>query len=215
MATAIFFAVVLCLIAQVHSRLEFVARIPNGDAASRRGSGITCPHLGHNNCVPGASRNSFGLGFKAAGLQYTRAFCRKDSDGDGIPNGEELGDPCCTWRPGRAPARRTMLSHPGVKAKNDAKFAPPCRQQMVPGRVGRCRSLRDRYTASCVCNAIVTGAIRVGNKAVLSMTCRRLLGSARRIRGLGWSCRAFFASPSGQVQNSKISRNTNIVNRCK
>ena len=27
-------------------------------------------------------------------------MCEKDSDGDGWTNGQELGDPDCTWRPG-------------------------------------------------------------------------------------------------------------------
>ena len=31
----------------------------------------------------------------------TRALCLHDSDQDGRTNGEELGDPCCTWFPGQ------------------------------------------------------------------------------------------------------------------
>ena len=38
----------------------------------------------------------------------------KDSDGDGRTNGEELGDPDCTWAPGTAPKFTSGLSHPGV-----------------------------------------------------------------------------------------------------
>ena len=38
----------------------------------------------------------------------------KDSDGDGRTNGEELGDPDCTWAPGTAPKLTSGLSHPGV-----------------------------------------------------------------------------------------------------
>ena len=38
----------------------------------------------------------------------------KDSDGDGRTNGEELGDPDCTWVPGTAPKFTSGLSHPGV-----------------------------------------------------------------------------------------------------
>jgi hypothetical protein len=43
--------------------------------------------------------NSFGSDFNPR--SWTRALCLKDSDGDGQPNGFELGDPCCdctSWR---------------------------------------------------------------------------------------------------------------------
>ena len=33
--------------------------------------------------------------------QWTRWLCHRDSDGDGLTNGEELGDPACSWREGR------------------------------------------------------------------------------------------------------------------
>lgn len=36
-----------------------------------------------------------------------------DSDGDGMPNGEELGDPDCEWTPGSSPKYTSGLSHPG------------------------------------------------------------------------------------------------------
>eukprot|EP00930_Biecheleria_cincta_P073416 TRINITY_DN6070_c0_g5_i1.p1 TRINITY_DN6070_c0_g5~~TRINITY_DN6070_c0_g5_i1.p1 ORF type:complete len:732 (+),score=86.72 TRINITY_DN6070_c0_g5_i1:61-2256(+) len=50
--------------------------------------------------------------------------CSRDSDGDGRTNGEELGDPCCRWQPGRVADgrfvlgrrqeyRRWLLSDPG------------------------------------------------------------------------------------------------------
>ena len=37
-----------------------------------------------------------------------------DSDGDGMTNGAELGDPDCTWTPGTAPKFSAGISHPGV-----------------------------------------------------------------------------------------------------
>ena len=37
----------------------------------------------------------------------------KDSDCDGLTNGYELGDPDCTWEPGKTPARTTRITHPG------------------------------------------------------------------------------------------------------
>ena len=39
-------------------------------------------------------------------------LCRKDSDGDGRTNGQELGDPGCVWTEG-AFVEKTGLSHPG------------------------------------------------------------------------------------------------------
>lgn len=50
--------------------------------------------------------------FAAAGHQWTKALCGKDSDGDGRSNGEELGDPTCTWTSG-APAPQAATGHPG------------------------------------------------------------------------------------------------------
>ena len=41
--------------------------------------------------------NAFGEDLKKAGFRWTEALCRMDSDGDGRTNGEELGDPCCSW----------------------------------------------------------------------------------------------------------------------
>jgi len=36
-----------------------------------------------------------------------------DSDGDGMLNGEELGDPHCNWTEGAQLMRETNLTHPG------------------------------------------------------------------------------------------------------
>lgn len=96
------------------ARPQFPARLPNGNASLTAGSGITCAHLGHQSCQPPVN-NQFGMDFKSAGYNWTTAFCQKDSDGDGLTNGEELGDPCCVWlsESGEPPARTTGLSHPG------------------------------------------------------------------------------------------------------
>lgn len=70
--------------------------------------------------MAGAARNQFGLDFKAAGLVWTKALCEKDSDGDGVSNGQELGDPCCLWtvdNPAPKGFRTTSLSHPGEKSE--------------------------------------------------------------------------------------------------
>ena len=44
-----------------------------------------------------------------------------DSDGDGITNGEELGDPQCVWIPGNNPNRTTHITHPGNQPHIDTE----------------------------------------------------------------------------------------------
>lgn len=46
---------------------------------------------------------------------WNRTLCEKDSDGDGLTNGQELGDPDCIWTQGSTPTASTNLSHPGYK----------------------------------------------------------------------------------------------------
>ena len=62
-------------------------------------------------------RNPFGLDFATNGFKWDRTLCLKDSDGDGVSNGKELGDPQCEWRVGMAPPSvpTATLSHPGLK----------------------------------------------------------------------------------------------------
>jgi hypothetical protein len=49
--------------------------------------------LCHKSAAPvSADLNSFGFDFKKNGYSWNNAFALKDSDGDGYPNGEELGD---------------------------------------------------------------------------------------------------------------------------
>ena len=46
-----------------------------------------------------------------------QSLCEFDSDGDGVSNGMELGDPCCLWTIGSTPSssdfRTSDISHPG------------------------------------------------------------------------------------------------------
>ena len=44
-----------------------------------------------------------------------------DSDGDGMTNGEELGDPQCVWIPGNNPNRTTHITHPGNQIDIDTE----------------------------------------------------------------------------------------------
>ncbi|PAA77227.1 hypothetical protein BOX15_Mlig028174g1 [Macrostomum lignano] len=99
----------------VHGYSSFKSRIPNGDRVPNPCQvGTIWAGVGHESAVGADTRNKFGLDFKAAGLQWTVDLCRKDSDGDGLTNGQELGDPDCVWKVGATPARTTGLSHPGI-----------------------------------------------------------------------------------------------------
>jgi len=61
-------------------------------------------------------RNRFGHDFASAAFTWTTALCRRDSDGDGLSNGEELGDPHCIWIKGSSASviDPALLSHPGI-----------------------------------------------------------------------------------------------------
>lgn len=92
--------------------------------------GTWCSGIGHGTCRGGSlPLNPFGAALKAHGFEWTKALCEADSDGDGLTNGQELGDPCCTWKRGDAPSHyqaawgKTGASHPGVA--NDYRYTPP------------------------------------------------------------------------------------------
>jgi len=111
-ATAAFLLV--CLTHGADSRPSYATRIPNGvSVPAPDGSGAICNGVGHDSCYGAGPLNPFGQAFEAASLQWTVELCQADSDGDGLTNGQELGDPCCTWTPGAAPLQNAALSHPG------------------------------------------------------------------------------------------------------
>ncbi|BFZ05845.1 hypothetical protein BsWGS_08884 [Bradybaena similaris] len=89
--------------------------IPNGQnvphpcKVNYRWSGV-----GHENPNGGGERNAFGLAFAAADHKWTKDLCLADSDGDGKTNGQELGDPQCTWKPNTSPSRTVNITNPGI-----------------------------------------------------------------------------------------------------
>ena len=85
--------------------------IPNGDKVVR--NGVAWPGVGHMVAGGGGLQNAFGIAFAAAGHTWTNALCIADTDGDGITNGAELGDPGCVWTPGSIPERVVDITHPG------------------------------------------------------------------------------------------------------
>jgi hypothetical protein len=72
------------------------------------------------------SLNPFGEDWRKQGFVWTRELCEMDSDGDGYTNGQELGDPCCTWEQGDISTSLDSIdgffpSHPGM----DDDIPPP------------------------------------------------------------------------------------------
>ncbi|PAA49104.1 hypothetical protein BOX15_Mlig007919g2 [Macrostomum lignano] len=111
----IIYAALAALLSCSHAYRMFQSRIPNGDRVPNPcQQGDIWVGLGHQSPAGADAINPFGLDFKAASFSWTIDLCRKDSDGDGITNGQELGDPDCVWKVGAAPARTTGLSHPGI-----------------------------------------------------------------------------------------------------
>ena len=96
--------------------------------------GSWCSAVGHANCIGGSlPLNPFGVHLKEHGFAWTKALCEADSDGDGLTNGQELGDPCCTWKRGDAPSAYQVdwgnggASHPGVH-EGYSYTAPNCNE---------------------------------------------------------------------------------------
>ena len=68
----------------VYAFPEFLDLFPN----ARNIDGMDA--AGHDDPSGGGKLNSFGLDFDAAGQRWTQALCRKDSDGDGLTNGQGI-----------------------------------------------------------------------------------------------------------------------------
>lgn len=107
-------AVLVFLFGCAHALPKYRDAMPNPQATKT--DGLVCRELGHTGCVVGkATVNQFAQDFKANGYKYDEKFCKMDSDGDGVSNGAELGDPCCVFTVGATPTRTNDLSHPGLK----------------------------------------------------------------------------------------------------
>jgi len=96
------------MLSSVEAFSSYKAKIPNGS---------TMGAVGHQALNGGNARNAFGNAFAGAGRAWTTSLCQADSDGDGMTNGYELGDPCCVWSQGAADwngKRTTGLTQPGI-----------------------------------------------------------------------------------------------------
>lgn len=110
---AVLFACALPSLISAHPR--FMNAIPNGEKVIDP-SGNLWPGVGHERSSGGGTLNPFGLDFKEAGYRWTQELCRKDSDCDGLSNGEELGDPLCQWSEESVelPQFDVGITHPGI-----------------------------------------------------------------------------------------------------
>ncbi|KAJ8315266.1 hypothetical protein KUTeg_007416 [Tegillarca granosa] len=90
--------------------------IPNGYTVPnpcKRGTGNSIwPGVGHSNIYGRGQLNQFGMDFMDEFYTYTERLCNKDSDGDGKSNGEELGDPNCTWYYSSSQTLEPAIGHP-------------------------------------------------------------------------------------------------------
>jgi hypothetical protein len=76
---------------------QYVPLNPNGN----RVPGVAS--IGHQSPAGGGPENLYGFDFHEAGTAWSLVLCTLDSDGDGLTNGFELGDPCCVWTAGGPP----------------------------------------------------------------------------------------------------------------
>ncbi|XP_013085980.2 temptin-like isoform X1 [Biomphalaria glabrata] len=106
---------------------SFRGRIPNGfNVTNPCPSGGVWQAVGHFNSTAGGETNPFGDDFASTGYTWTESLCKTDSDLDGLTNGEELGDPQCTWRVGNNVALNDPKGHPGLC---EPFSAPACKNQ--------------------------------------------------------------------------------------
>ena len=96
------------LVASVAASPKYQKLLPNGANVPN------APGFGHVDPQGDGVGNDFGYAFQKAGSKWTTELCNADSDGDGASNGAELGDPCCVWKKGDAPAS-TTVTNPGAK----------------------------------------------------------------------------------------------------
>jgi hypothetical protein len=95
---------------------------------------------------------------------WTKALCQEDSDGDGQTNGQELGDPCCTWVEGVAEPRTTAISNPGdATSRSTDPTTPVCASPSSDdGGGGGCALVGSAVGLSGSAVALVVMALAAG-----------------------------------------------------
>lgn len=82
----LFLAVTLLIAGTLKSREEYMRSLP----VYRHYRCLIC----HKSAAPSSSQdlNNFGTDYRKNGFAWNNALALKDSDGDGYPNGDEIGD---------------------------------------------------------------------------------------------------------------------------
>lgn len=100
---------------------RFQLEIPNGDKVPNPcNKNELWTAVGHTTIEGGGRRNPFGQVFQNQ-KTWGGMLCDSDSDGDGMTNGAELGDPDCDWVKGRTPKRTENITHPGICEPMDSE----------------------------------------------------------------------------------------------
>ncbi|XP_033758420.1 temptin-like [Pecten maximus] len=95
-------------------KMPYTNQIPNGHSVPNPCiPGTLWAGVGHTSPAGGGNKNLFGWAFADHGHTWTAALCGEDTDGDGMTNGEELGDPGCVWTVGDTPTH-AATHHPGI-----------------------------------------------------------------------------------------------------
>jgi hypothetical protein len=106
------------LVGSAQARAQYDLLLPNAEKFSR-GKPTALGHFVNTRSV-----DVFGNAFRQANRRWTVALCMADSDGDGVPNGAELGDPDCKWTQANPTALSSTISDPGNPASKIV-FVPP------------------------------------------------------------------------------------------
>eukprot|EP00122_Pirum_gemmata_P007940 Pgem_evm1s7304 len=112
--TNVIFTLAALCITGIEGRGGYASNLPNGENILK----FDKPRLGHeNNADSPGGMSQFGKDFAAEAFIWTKDLCNKDSDNDGMTNGEELGDPLCKWNKDTNPdvERTTGLYNPSIK----------------------------------------------------------------------------------------------------
>jgi hypothetical protein len=104
----------------VQAREVYPAKIPNGEIFNNQNASRPGCQICHVSAEGGGVQTRFGEdvaehknGVGSAAQIPWILLAKMDSDGDGLSNGEELGDPCAVWVVGDSPFRTDNLSNPG------------------------------------------------------------------------------------------------------
>jgi dopamine beta-monooxygenase len=126
MITPVLAAIGLCIAHAFPSnrnRLPNGFRVPCPEGVTEGCENGLCAAIGHGTCKGGTfPLNQFGTDMELAGHKWTKELCEKDSDGDGLTNGEELGDPCCLFEGFDIPSDYTQTMMPSHPAFNNSKL---------------------------------------------------------------------------------------------